>query len=31
MRKSLGGTEDWEDWIYERTKTTEALSTEVRP
>jgi len=31
MKKSLGGTEDWEDWIYERTKTTEALSTEVRP
>lgn len=31
MRKSLGGTEDWEDWIYERTKTTEALPVEVRP
>ena len=31
MRKSLGGTEDWEDWIYERTKTTEALPAEVRP
>ena len=31
MRKSLGGTEEWEDWIYERTKTTKALLAEVRP
>lgn len=30
-RKSLGATTEYEDWLYERTKTTEALPAEVRP
>ena len=31
QRKALGATTEYEDWIYERTKTTEALPAEVRP